>query len=68
MSACDFEKVIRKVLTLKALRRARAHVERLERELRGEPGEPQDSVHVPDFLRPVDVHQAGLPGANQAFW
>ena len=39
MDGNEFEEVIRKAQRLKALRRTRAHVERLERELCGEPAQ-----------------------------
>jgi hypothetical protein len=57
MSVNEFDEIIRKVQRLKALRRARAHVERLERELRGEPAQPDESAYVPEFLRSVDLQE-----------
>jgi|HubBroStandDraft_6_1064221.scaffolds.fasta_scaffold1368521_1 hypothetical protein len=64
MSADRFE-MIRKAQRLKALRHARAHVERLERELRGEPAQPEDSTYIPEFLRSVNLQQSPrLPGES----
>jgi hypothetical protein len=55
MSTNGLEEIILKTQKLKALRRARAHVERLERELRGEPAQLENSTHVPEFLRSIDA-------------
>ena len=55
MSGNEFEEVIRKAQRLKALRCARAHVERLERELRGERPQAADLTYVPEFLRSADM-------------
>jgi hypothetical protein len=51
MSDDELEQIIGEARKFRALRRAKAHVERLERELRGEPTEPEDSTFVPEFLR-----------------
>jgi hypothetical protein len=45
---------IRKLQTIKALRRAKARVVRLERELRGETVQAEESTHIPDFLRSLE--------------
>jgi hypothetical protein len=45
------EKVVDKQLKLRALRRARARVRRLERELSGETARPEDPPHLPEFLQ-----------------
>jgi len=44
-------KVVDKQLKLRALRRARARVTRLERDLSGEPARPEDPPHLPEFLQ-----------------
>ena len=51
MSDTELARVIGKLQKLKALHRARARVQQLERELRGEPSRPEESVVVPEFLR-----------------
>jgi len=51
MSHEELELIIGKARKLKELRRAKEHVKRLERELRGEPVQPEDAPHVPEFLR-----------------
>jgi hypothetical protein len=51
MSDDELEQIIGKARKFRALARAKARVERLERELRGEPAKPEDSTYVPEFLR-----------------
>lgn len=50
MSNTELVRVIGKLQKLKALHRARARVQQLERELRGEPARAEEPVFVPDFL------------------
>jgi hypothetical protein len=47
----DTQKVVDKQLKLLALRRARAHVRQLERELSGETPRREGAAHLPEFLR-----------------
>jgi hypothetical protein len=47
----ELEQIIGKARKFRALRRAKARVARLERELRGEPVKPDDAPFVPEFLR-----------------
>lgn len=51
MSDEELEQVIHKARMFTELRRAKERVKRLERELRGEPVQPEDSPYVPEFLR-----------------
>ncbi len=51
MSDTELARVIGKLQKLKALHRARARVQQLERELRGEPARAEESAFVPEFLR-----------------
>jgi hypothetical protein len=51
MSNDELELTIHKARKLKELRRAKARVKRLERELRGEPVPPEELPYVPEFLR-----------------
>jgi hypothetical protein len=51
MSDEELGQVIAKRRKLKELRRARERVKELERQLRGEPAKPEESTHVPGFLR-----------------
>lgn len=51
MSDTDLARVIYKQQRLKALHRARARVQQLERELRGEPVNAEEPPSIPDFLR-----------------
>jgi hypothetical protein len=51
MSDDELQRVIGKARRLKELRRAKERVRQLERELRGEPSKPQESIWVPEFLR-----------------
>ena len=51
MSDTDLAGVIGKLQKLKALHRARARVQQLERELRGESARTEESAFVPEFLR-----------------
>jgi hypothetical protein len=67
MSGNEFEEVIRKAQRLKALRCARAHVERLERELRGEPIQAPDATYIPEFLRSVDMRRPQHASAESVF-
>lgn len=46
----ELEQVISKTRKLRELRRARARVMQLERELRGEQARPQAPAYVPEFL------------------
>jgi hypothetical protein len=50
MSNEELELTIRKARMLKELRRAKARVQRLEREMRGEPVPPEEPPYVPEFL------------------
>jgi hypothetical protein len=52
MSEDELTLVVRKKHKLNELQRARKRVRQLERELRGEPEKPEESVFVPEFLRP----------------
>lgn len=52
MNDKQFDLMIRKKRKLRELDRAKDRVKRLERELRGEPVQPEDAFFVPDFLRP----------------
>jgi hypothetical protein len=52
MSDDEMRLVVHKMQKLKELQRARKRVRQLERELRGEPEVPEESVFVPEFLRP----------------
>jgi hypothetical protein len=52
MSEDELTLVVRKKQKLNELQRARNRVRQLERELRGEPEKPEESVFVPEFLRP----------------
>ena len=52
MSDDELKLVVRKKQKLKELQRARKRVKQLERELQGEAEEPEESVFVPEFLRP----------------
>jgi len=63
MSDDELEQVIRKARMFKELRRAKERVKRLERELRGEPVQPEDSPYVPEFLR-VQVGAGYADGAD----
>jgi hypothetical protein len=47
----DTQKVVDKQLKLIALRRARARVRQLERELGGETVRPEGPAQLPEFLR-----------------
>jgi hypothetical protein len=51
MSREELELIVRKARMLRELRRAKERVNRLERELRGEPVQPEDAPYVPEFLR-----------------
>jgi hypothetical protein len=51
MNNDELELTIRKARKLEELRRAKARVKRLERELRGEPVPPEELPYVPAFLR-----------------
>jgi len=51
MSDTELAQVIAKRQKLKALHRARARVQQLERELRGEPARAEEPLFVPEFLR-----------------
>ena len=51
MSNAQLEQIIGKARRLKELRRAKARVRQLERELRGESAKPAESTYVPEFLR-----------------
>lgn len=51
MSNEELELTIRKAHKLQELRHAKERVKRLERELRGEPVQPEDPPYVPEFLR-----------------
>ena len=51
MSDEELEQVIHRARMFTELRRAKERVKRLERELRGEPVQPEDSAYVPEFLR-----------------
>ena len=51
MSDTELARVFGKLQKLKALHRARARVQQLERELRGEPASAEEPPCVPDFLR-----------------
>jgi hypothetical protein len=65
MSDAELEQIIGKGRKLKALHRARERVRQLERELRGEPAKPEESGHVPEFLRrQVTRRIAPLPAAG----
>lgn len=46
----ELERVIGKAQKLKELKRARARVMQLERELRGEPVRPEEPSIIPEFL------------------
>ena len=45
------EKIVDKLQKLRALRRARARVRQLERELHGEPARREGAPYLPEFLR-----------------
>jgi hypothetical protein len=51
MSDEELEQVTHKARMFTELRRAKERVKRLERELRGEPVQPEVSPYVPEFLR-----------------
>jgi hypothetical protein len=51
MSDEQLEQIIHKARMFTELRRAKERVKRLERELRGELVQPEESPYVPDFLR-----------------
>jgi hypothetical protein len=51
MSDTELAGVIGRLQMLKALHRARARVQQLERELRGEPARAEEPLFVPEFLR-----------------
>jgi len=51
MSDAELEQLIGKTRKLRQLRRARARVQQLERELRGEPARPEEPSYIPEFLR-----------------
>ena len=51
MSDEELEQVTHKARMFTELRRAKKRVKRLERQLRGEPVQPEDSSYVPEFLR-----------------
>ena len=59
----QLEKVIGKALKLKELRRARARVMQLERELRGERVRPEEPSPIPEFL----VQQPPRPAVRPTF-
>ena len=63
MSDEELEQIIHKARMFKELRRAKERVKRLERELRGEPVQPEGSPYVPEFLR-VQVGTARAERAN----
>jgi hypothetical protein len=65
MSDDELQRVIGKARRLKELRRAKERVRQLERELRGEPAKPQESIWVPEFLRvQVSSGRAQVTGAD----
>jgi predicted component of type VI protein secretion system len=47
----EVEKIVDKMQKLRALRHARERVRQLERELNGAPAKPDDSPHLPEYLR-----------------
>jgi hypothetical protein len=51
MSDDELGQVIGKTRVLRELRRARARVKELERQLRGEPAKPEEPTYIPEFLR-----------------
>jgi hypothetical protein len=63
MSDEELEQIIHKARMFKELRRAKERVKRLERQLRGEPVQPEDSPYVPEFLR-VQVGAVYADGAG----
>jgi hypothetical protein len=65
MSDDEVRLVVRKKQKLKELQRARKRVKQLERELQGEPEEPEESAFVPEFLRPL-VASDGTKAESQS--
>jgi hypothetical protein len=51
MNEDELKQTVGKARKLNELRRANDRVRQLERELRGEPVKPEESDHVPEFLR-----------------
>jgi hypothetical protein len=51
MIDAELQTIVAKLHKLKALRRARARVRQLERELSGEPATAEELPYVPEFLR-----------------
>jgi hypothetical protein len=51
MSTEELEQIVAKARKLLELRRAREHVRRLERQLRGEPSKPEEPTYIPRFLK-----------------
>jgi hypothetical protein len=51
MSDSELQRIVGKLRQLEALRRARARVRQLERELSGERARPAEPPYVPEFLR-----------------
>lgn len=51
MSNYELDQIIRKKHQFRKLLLARERVKQLERELRGEPVQPEDAPYVPEFLR-----------------
>jgi len=54
MADHEVERIVDKLQTLRAPRRARERVRQLERELRGEPAKPESASRLPEFLKQHD--------------
>lgn len=52
MSTDELEQIVAKARRLRELRRARERVRQLERQLRGEPTQPEEPACIPKFLTP----------------
>lgn len=50
MTDLELDKLLGKAIKLRELKRARARVIQLERELHGEPAKPEEPFYVPEFL------------------
>jgi hypothetical protein len=54
MADHEAERIVDKLQTLRAPRRARERVRQLERRLSGEPAKPESAPHLPEFLKQHD--------------